>query len=110
MKKLIRSKGVFNCTFKKISNCKLLNSKNKEIDCFDKNKNVYLKSDGFIIASINVNGKLTLYPFWNKNKTNLIRVCKFTGISTVQIKNMIAMKHSDIIVEHKTKVINYANS
>lgn len=110
MKKLIRSKGMFTCTFKKISGCKLLNGKNKEISSFDKNKNVYLKSDSFIIASINVNGKLTLYPFWNKNKINLIRVCKFTGISTVQIKNMIAMKHSDIIVEHKTKVISYANS
>ena len=110
MKRLIRGKGVFTCTFKKISGCKLLNSKNEEITSFNKNKNVYLKSDSFIIASININGKLTLYPFWNKDKTNLVRVCKFTGVSTVQIKNMIAMKHSDVIVEHKTKIINYANS
>lgn len=110
MKRLIRNKGIFTCTFKKINGCKLLNSKNENIDSFDKNKNVYLKSDGFIIASININGKLTLYPFWNENRKNLVRVCKFTGISTKQIKNMIAIKHSDVIVEHKTKIINYANS
>lgn len=110
MKRLIRNKGIFTCTFKKINGCKLLNSKNKEIDSFNKNKNVYLKSDSFIIASINVKGKLTLYPFWNKDRTNLVRICKFTGISTKEIKNMIAIKHSDIIVEHKTKIITYANS
>ena len=106
MKRLIRGKGVFTCTFKKISGCKLLNSKNEEIDSFDKNKNVYLKSDSFIIASINVNGKLTLYPFWNKDKTNLIRVCKFTGVSTKEIKNMIAIKYCDVIIENKIKIIN----
>lgn len=105
MKRLIKYKGGFSCTFKKLNGCKLLNNKNKEIDKLDKNKVVYLESDNFIIASINVSGKLTLYPLWNKNRTNLIRICKFTGISTKEIKNMIAIKHRNVIIERKTKII-----
>ena len=106
MKKLKRGKGIFTCIFKKISGCKLLNTKNEEITEWKLNKVVYLKSNGIIIASIDVLGKLHLYPSWNENKSNLFRICKFTGISTVQIKNMIAIKHCDVIIENKIKIIN----
>lgn len=106
MKRLIKSKGVFNCTFKSINKCRIINNKNKDITEWNINKIAYLKSDGIIIASININGKLTLYPTWNINKANLIRICKFTGISTKKIKNMIVDKHPDIIIENKMKLIN----
>lgn len=106
MKRLIRSKGIFNCTFKSINKCRIINKRNENITEWGVNKNTYLKSDGIVIASINIDGKLTLYPLWNKTKANLIRVCKFTGISTKKIKNMIINKHQDIIIENNMKLIN----
>lgn len=106
MKRLIKSKGVFDCTFKSINKCRIINKRNEDITELGKNKIAYLKSDGIIIASVNINGKLTLYPTWNINKSNLIRICKFTGISTTKIKIMITEKHPDIIIENNMKFIN----
>lgn len=105
MKKLIKDKGIFDCTFRTSNNYKLLNSKNEEIDEWKLNKVVYLKSDSIIIASVDMYGKLHLYHGWDKNRSNLYRICKFTGISTKQIKNMIAIKHCDIVIENKMKII-----
>lgn len=106
MKKLIKGKGIFDCTFKVPGKCTIVNSKNKEVTEWKLNRIVYLKSNGIVIASIDIHGKLYLYPTWNENRTNLYRICKFTGISTKEIKHMIELKHYDIIIEHKLKLIN----
>lgn len=106
MKKLVRNKGIFDCTFKVPSKCKIINSKNEKITEWKLNRIAYLKSNGVIISSIDIHGKLYLYPSWNENRANLYRICKFTGISTKEIKNMIAIKHCDIIIENKIKIIN----
>lgn len=106
MKKLVKNKGIFDCTFKAPNKCKIVNTKNEEITEWKLNKVVYLKSNGIVIASIDVYGKLYLYPTWNENRANLYRICRFTGISTKEIKHMIELKHHDIIIEHKLKLIN----
>ena len=106
MKKLIRSKGFFDCTFKAPNNCKIVNTKNKEVTEWMLNRVVYLKSNGIVIASIDNHGKLVLYPTWNENRKNLYRICKFTGVSTKEIKHMIEIKHCDITIEHELKLIN----
>lgn len=49
MKKLIRSKGFFDCTFNVPNNCKIVNTKNKEVTEWMLNKIVYLKSDGIVM-------------------------------------------------------------
>lgn len=105
MKRLIKSKGVFNCTFKSPNKCKIVNTKGEEVTEWKLNRIVYLKSNGVLIASIDTHGKLYLYPTWDENRANLYRICRFTGISTKQIKNMIELKHCDIIIENKLKVI-----
>lgn len=106
MKRLIKSKGIFNCTFQSTNKCRIINKRNESITEWNINKVVYLKSNGIVIASINIDGKLTLYPTWNINRANLIRICKFTGISTKEIKVMIKEKHPDIIIENNMKLIN----
>lgn len=106
MKRLIKGKGVFNCTFKAPYKCKVVNTKNEEIIEWNHNKIAYLKSNNIVIAAINISGKLILYKGWDENRTNLYRICKFTGISTKEIKHMIELKHYDIIIERKLKLIN----
>lgn len=106
MKKLIKSKGIFSCTFKQQSRSKIINNKNECVNEWKQNRIVYLKTDGIIIAAITSDGKLILYPTWNISKGNLIRICKFTGISTKEIKVMIMQKHPDITVENNMKLIN----
>lgn len=106
MKKLIRSKGLFECTFKKQSKCRIITNKNEVAESWKNNKILYLKVEGVIIAAITADGRLILYPTWNISKGNMIRICKFTGISTKRIKNMIVEKHPDITVEHNMKLIN----
>lgn len=105
MKKLKKSKGIFDCTFKASSKYKIVNTKNEEVFEWKSNKVVYLKNNGFIIASVDICGKLHLYSTWNENRANLYKICKFTGISTTRIKNMIAIKHCDVIIENKLKMI-----
>ena len=105
MKRLIRDKGVFNCTFKTPYKCKIVNSKNEEITEWHHNKIAYLKSNNIVIAAIDISGKLILYKGWDENRTNLCRICKFTGTSTKEIKNMIKIKHSDVVIENKLKII-----
>ena len=106
MKKLIRNKGVFNCTFKSSSKYKTINGRNEIVNEWKQNKVIYLKSEGIVIASVDIYGKLTLYPTWKETRSNLINICKFTGVSTTEIRHMIKIKHCDIILKNEIKIIN----
>lgn len=106
MKKLKKDKGIFNTTFNCANNCRIVNTKNEDITEWGLNKIIYLKSSHMIIAAVDIMGRLHLYPTWKSSRANLIRICKFTGISTKDIKHYIAIGHSDIILEKKIKFLN----